>query len=665
MTKLWKSVLLGCALSSMLLIGASVDYTAVASADASTPVVSDGLMRLRYVSKSTAGTGDEIYVGSGGDLGTAIYRVGTYDVSNGKDCYTTEGNTFSVTYAVNSGMDTVEASFSNGENTASYTLAETAVTYEMADGSNVVVLGIRDLQEAGLSLDTLTVDDDSVDITEVIVDTTYRSYYIYLDSALEEGDSVTVAGTFSVSTPDTYNKEEYTKIDIGLGKAYDYKVVTDNDTAYLSEDEFDELTAYDYAIEQSTGDYYVASEAGIFDAVENAETIVFADDITLDNTVSISSTLTMDLGEYTLDADGNDYAIEVQGADITLQNGIIIADAAAIYVATTSEITAYSTIFDAPTTIAYAEDATATVNFIYEISVDADGGVSSDDTVFTSGEGTLDSLPTATYSGYSFNGWYVDNTYVTTDTIFTEDTTVVANWSKSVRTDTTTNTSTAVADDDEEDETEDVVEDETEDETVDGTVVDAADTTTPATPFADLDTEDEAYEAVATLYDLGVINGVTEDSFEKDMDINRGMITTMLHRLESTPESFTDGSFDDVAEDTWYTDGVNWASSNGIVNGYTDGTFGAENPITNQEMCVILMQYAEYLGAEIEVTSVDGVADVADWAQIAVAWAVENGIMTVDADGNLDVTGVTTRGEACIMITALMELLAEEAEIAE
>ena len=88
-------------------------------------------------------------------------------------------------------------------------------------------------------------------------------------------------------------------------------------------------------------------------------------------------------------------------------------------------------------------------------------------------------------------------------------------------------------------------------------------------PFTDVATGEWYYEAVQYVYDNELMNGMSATTFEPNSTTTRGMIVTMLYRLENEPTAASAG-FTDVAAGQWYTDAVNWAAANNIVNGYGD-----------------------------------------------------------------------------------------------
>ena len=168
-----------------------------------------------------------------------------------------------------------------------------------------------------------------------------------------------------------------------------------------------------------------------------------------------------------------------------------------------------------------------------------------------------------------------------------------------------------------------------------------------ASSYRDVQESDWFYGDVLFVTDMGLMNGVAEDTFAPQASLTRAMLVTMLYRLENEPAA-AGAAFDDVDAGEWYAKAVAWASVNGIVSGYGDGRFAPDKPITREEMAVILYNFARYKGYDVAADgSLDVFADGAgtsDWALDAVKWAVKHGLLTGKGDGRLDAGPATRRG---------------------
>lgn len=115
--------------------------------------------------------------------------------------------------------------------------------------------------------------------------------------------------------------------------------------------------------------------------------------------------------------------------------------------------------------------------------------------------------------------------------------------------------------------------------------------------YRDVEQTDEYFSAVTALKGKGYMVGIEDDVFGTDSTITRGQAVTILYRMEDEPEVADAVSFTDVENTQYYAEAVVWAAANGILEGYPDGTFKADNPITDEEANLIAQRYADkYLG---------------------------------------------------------------------
>ena len=159
-------------------------------------------------------------------------------------------------------------------------------------------------------------------------------------------------------------------------------------------------------------------------------------------------------------------------------------------------------------------------------------------------------------------------------------------------------------------------------------------------------------DAVQYAYDNGLMTGVSDTEFAPDATTTRGMIVSMLARLEGV-ESANDAGFADV-NDEWYATAVNWAASVGVVNGYEDNTFRPNQPITREQLAAILMNYASYKGEDVSArASLDAYSDaenVSTWATDTMSWAVAEGYITGVTNTELQPQGSATRAQVAAIL---------------
>jgi len=159
-----------------------------------------------------------------------------------------------------------------------------------------------------------------------------------------------------------------------------------------------------------------------------------------------------------------------------------------------------------------------------------------------------------------------------------------------------------------------------------------------------------------------LFNGVAERLFAPDGTMTRAMLVTVLHRLENEPvdEEHAHG-FEDVEDDTWYSDAVAWANAVGIIEGHSDSIFDPNGEITREQMAVILYRYAEYLEMSTDhkgdLTRFVDHEETSDWAIEGKTWAVGAGIIEGKENNRLDPTGNTTRAEIATVLKRLIKLM--------
>ena len=174
----------------------------------------------------------------------------------------------------------------------------------------------------------------------------------------------------------------------------------------------------------------------------------------------------------------------------------------------------------------------------------------------------------------------------------------------------------------------------------------------PAMPFTDVNENDWFYDVVLYAYDNGLMTGVSATEFAPNQTTTRGMIVSMLARLEGVT-SAEDAGFADVAENDWYATAVNWAASVGVVNGYEDNTFRPNAPITREQMAAILYNYADYKGYDVsaraDLSDYADAASISSWAEDVLAWANAEGLINGMTATTIDPQGATTRAQTAAM----------------
>ena len=207
-------------------------------------------------------------------------------------------------------------------------------------------------------------------------------------------------------------------------------------------------------------------------------------------------------------------------------------------------------------------------------------------------------VPTKT--GYTFDGWYLDGalTQPVTEVVLTYSVTVYAKWTESAQ---------------------------------------------AKLPFTDVKTGDWFYEGVDYVWSGGLMNGVSADTFAPYANTTRGMIVTILARMEGV----------NTAGTPWYAVGREWAMANGV----SDGT-NMESEITREQLAAMLYRYANLKGYDVSATMelisfTDG-DQVSEWAEDAMKWAVANGLIKGRSDA-LAPKDKATRGEVATVLMRFCE----------
>lgn len=178
--------------------------------------------------------------------------------------------------------------------------------------------------------------------------------------------------------------------------------------------------------------------------------------------------------------------------------------------------------------------------------------------------------------------------------------------------------------------------------------------------FYDVSRGDWYYEAVRYVYEKGIMEGTSAHYFSPNADLSRGMLATILYRLEGSPNVSSYSSFNDVADTSYYAKAIAWAERNGIVNGVTTERFEPDTAVTREQMAAILCRYADYKGHDTSV-SYDYLATFGDsgsshvYARPALNWAVAHRIINGQGSSVLAPRATATRAEVAQVLMNYLE----------
>ena len=186
-------------------------------------------------------------------------------------------------------------------------------------------------------------------------------------------------------------------------------------------------------------------------------------------------------------------------------------------------------------------------------------------------------------------------------------------------------------------------------------------TETPSeTKFNDVSANDWFASAVDYVTGKGMMNGTADNTFSPKANTTRGMVVTVLYRLENQP-STSAASFTDVASGAYYANAVAWANANGIVSGYGSGKFGPNDKVTREQLAAILYRYAQYkkydvsVGEDTNILSYDDAQSISSYAIPAIQWACGADVVTGKSGSKLDPKGNATRAEVAAMLMRFCE----------
>lgn len=182
--------------------------------------------------------------------------------------------------------------------------------------------------------------------------------------------------------------------------------------------------------------------------------------------------------------------------------------------------------------------------------------------------------------------------------------------------------------------------------------------------FSDVKDTDWFYDSVQYVCENGLMNGTGDAVFSPDGTTTRGMIVTILYRMENSPAADSDVTFTDVSAGQYYADAVAWASENDIVNGYGSGQFGPDDPITREQMASVLYRYAQLKGydiaAEGNISSFSDVENVSAYAVNPMRWAAGNRLISGIGDNMLAPGEMSTRAQTAAILTRFCENIVPE-----
>lgn len=189
-------------------------------------------------------------------------------------------------------------------------------------------------------------------------------------------------------------------------------------------------------------------------------------------------------------------------------------------------------------------------------------------------------------------------------------------------------------------------------------------TDTSFNDFIDVKGGDWFKDAVGYVAEKGLMVGIEDDKFGPNINTDRGMIVTILWRMENEPKASNKAGFTDVNEGDYYDKAVDWAAENTIVKGYGDGNFGPRDTITREQMAAILYRYSQFKKYDTTqggmiVREFSDYNLISDWAMDSMVWAVNKKLISGKGNDMLDPCGNATRAEVSSILLRYCQTIAK------
>jgi hypothetical protein len=177
----------------------------------------------------------------------------------------------------------------------------------------------------------------------------------------------------------------------------------------------------------------------------------------------------------------------------------------------------------------------------------------------------------------------------------------------------------------------------------------------PSNAYTDLSSDSWYHTCVDYVIEKQLMTGVGDNQFDPDGTLTRGMLAQILYNQAGKPAVTAENPFSDVGSDQWYYNAVRWAYAQGLVTGYGDGKFGPEDLVTREQLAAILWRAA---GSPEPTQTALGFTDagtISDYAQKAMLWVNENGIVGGYTDNTVKPQASASRAETARMIMTYLE----------
>ena len=177
----------------------------------------------------------------------------------------------------------------------------------------------------------------------------------------------------------------------------------------------------------------------------------------------------------------------------------------------------------------------------------------------------------------------------------------------------------------------------------------------PSKNFTDLGENQWYHDYIDYAVEHGLLEGTTPTTMEPNATLTRAQLAQILYNLEGKPQVQGDLDFTDVAEGKWYYAAILWANQEGVVDGMSPDTFAPNEDISRQDLALMLYRYVGEPETQGSLEKFQDAGKVGDWAEEAITWAVEEGIIDGMTPTTLEPTGTATRAQAAAMLQRFLE----------
>ncbi len=160
-----------------------------------------------------------------------------------------------------------------------------------------------------------------------------------------------------------------------------------------------------------------------------------------------------------------------------------------------------------------------------------------------------------------------------------------------------------------------------------------------------------------------IVDGTGNGAFAASRNVTRAEFAAIATRaLGLTADAGAASGFSDIDQGAWYAEAVGTAVGAGLMNGYPNGTFKPNAPITRQEMAVVLSKASGFAGGTLtsNTSVLDRFSDASDvpaWARESLTELASSGILQGNANGRIAPAQEATRAETAVMLEKLLQRL--------